>query len=61
MGHTCFWATLGAEVRSTGMKVLLVIAVVMVVAGTLWADYRWRRWLAARKRGRKRENDRDVN
>lgn len=43
------------------VKLLLLILVVMIVAGTIWADYRWRRWMDARKRRRNRENDDHVN
>lgn len=31
------------------MKLLLAIVVVLLVAGSLYADYKWRRWMAARK------------
>jgi len=36
------------------MKYLLITAVVLVVAASLFADYKWRRWLAERKRDRER-------
>ena len=32
------------------MKLLLAIVAVVLIAVTLYADYRWRRWMAARKR-----------
>jgi hypothetical protein len=44
----------------TGVKLLLLI-LVLIVGGMIWADYRWRRWIDARKRGRNRENDDHVN
>lgn len=31
------------------MKLVLVILVVLVVAVSLLADYKWRQWMAARK------------
>jgi hypothetical protein len=31
------------------VKVLLAIIAVFVVAASLFADYRWRRWMAARR------------
>ena len=31
------------------MKILLAIIVVLLVAASLFADYKWRRWMAARK------------
>jgi hypothetical protein len=34
------------------MKVLLAIVVAVVIAGSLFADYKWRQWIAARKRDR---------
>jgi hypothetical protein len=34
------------------MKILLGILAVLVVAATLFADYKWRRWMAARRRDR---------
>jgi len=38
------------------MKLLLAILVIFVVAGSIYADYRWRRWIA--ERSRDRANDR---
>ncbi len=32
------------------MKIVLIIVVVLAVAGSLVADYKWRRWMAARRR-----------
>jgi hypothetical protein len=34
------------------MKILLGILAVFVVAVCLFADYKWRQWMAARKRDR---------
>jgi hypothetical protein len=34
------------------MKVFLVILVIVLVAGSLVADYKWRQWMAARRRDR---------
>jgi hypothetical protein len=34
------------------MRLLLIIVAVVVVAGSFYADYRWRQWMAARKRDR---------
>jgi len=34
------------------MKLLLVILVLVLVAGSFVADYKWRKWMAERKRER---------
>ena len=34
------------------MKLALIVVVVLLVAGSFYADYRWRRWMADRKRER---------
>jgi hypothetical protein len=31
------------------MKLLLAIVAVLLIAGTLFADYKWRRWMEARR------------
>lgn len=31
------------------MKVLLAIVVLVVIAGSFYADYKWRQWMAARR------------
>jgi hypothetical protein len=31
------------------MKVLLAIVAAVIVAASLFADYKWRRWMAARR------------
>jgi hypothetical protein len=33
------------------MRLVLIIVVILAVAGSLVADYKWRRWMAARRRG----------
>ncbi len=35
------------------MKLILAIGIVLVVAISLVADYKWRQWMAARRRDRK--------
>jgi len=34
------------------MKILIAIVVIVLVAGSLFADYKWKRWMAERKRDR---------
>jgi hypothetical protein len=34
------------------MKVILVIVAVVLIAGSIFADYKWRQWMAARRRER---------
>jgi len=34
------------------MKILLGILAIAVVAASLFADYKWRQWMAARRRER---------
>ena len=34
------------------MKIVLVIVVVVLVVGSFFADYKWRQWMAARRRDR---------
>jgi hypothetical protein len=36
------------------MKLFLAIVVILVIAGSFYADYKWRRWMAARKTGHDR-------
>ncbi len=31
------------------MKVLLVIAAILIIAGSFYADYKWRQWMARHK------------
>lgn len=32
------------------IKVALAIIVILIVAGSLFADYKWRKWMADRRR-----------
>jgi general stress protein CsbA len=34
------------------MKILLIILAAVLIAASLYADYKWRQWIAARKRDR---------
>jgi hypothetical protein len=34
------------------MKLILAIVVILVMAGSFYADYRWRKWMAERRRDR---------
>ena len=38
------------------MKIFLIILAVLIVAGSVFADYKWRQWMAARRR--ERDSDR---
>lgn len=40
------------------MRIVLAIAAVLLVAGLVLADYRWRQWMAARRRERLPGEDR---
>jgi hypothetical protein len=40
------------------MKLLFAVAVLVLVALSVVADYKWRQWIAARKR--ERDNDPDL-
>jgi hypothetical protein len=35
------------------MKIILGILAVLIIATSLFADYKWRQWMAARRRDRK--------
>lgn len=39
------------------MKILLGILAVLVVAASFFADYKWRQWMAARRRDRQSPQD----
>jgi len=39
------------------MKLVLIVVAVLVVAGSLVADYKWRQWMAARRREREGSDD----
>jgi hypothetical protein len=34
------------------MKIALLILVALIIAGSLFADYKWRQWMAARRHER---------
>ncbi len=34
------------------MKIFLAIVAVLVIAASVFADYKWRRWMAARRQDR---------
>jgi hypothetical protein len=34
------------------MKLVLIVVAVLVLAGSIVADYKWRQWMAARRRER---------
>jgi hypothetical protein len=34
------------------MKILFAVILIVVIAGSIYADYRWRKWVDARKRER---------
>jgi hypothetical protein len=34
------------------MRILLVIVVILIVGASLFADYKWRQWLARHRRDR---------
>ncbi len=38
------------------MKILLGVFVVIVLAASIFADYKWRQWMAARRRDREGSN-----
>jgi hypothetical protein len=39
----------------TLLKLLLTLAVLIIVAGSFYADYRWKRWMAKQREQRERE------
>jgi hypothetical protein len=34
------------------MRIFLIIAVILIVGATLFADYKWRQWLSRNRRNR---------
>jgi hypothetical protein len=40
------------------VKAILIIVAVVVVAASIFADYKWRRWLAARRQEREADRNR---
>jgi hypothetical protein len=43
------------------MKLILAVLVLVVIAGTFVADYKWRQWMAARRRERENGQNPRVN
>jgi hypothetical protein len=39
------------------MKLVLAILAVIVIAGSLFADYKWKQWMAARRRDHQNPSD----
>jgi hypothetical protein len=39
---------------------ILIVAVLVVIAASVFADYKWRRWMASRRSERDRGSDRGV-
>ncbi len=35
------------------MTIALIILALLIVAGSIWADYKWRKWMADRRRDRR--------
>jgi len=42
------------------MKLVLLIGAALLIAATVFADYKWRRWMAARSREREADRDRRL-
>ncbi len=40
------------------MKLILIVIAVLVLAGSLVADYKWRQWMATRRRDRNESDSR---
>jgi hypothetical protein len=40
------------------MKLILAIIAAIVIAGSVFADYKWRQWMAARRRDHQDPHDR---
>jgi len=34
------------------MRIFVSIVVIVVIAGSIYADYKWKQWMAARRRDR---------
>jgi adenosyl cobinamide kinase/adenosyl cobinamide phosphate guanylyltransferase len=34
------------------MKIFLIIAAILIIAGSIFADYKWRHWIARHRRDR---------
>jgi hypothetical protein len=39
------------------LKALLIIVVLAVIAGSFYADYRWKRWIAKQREERERSRE----
>jgi hypothetical protein len=39
------------------MKVAFIIVAILVIAGSLFADYKWRQWMAARRQDHQDPDD----
>jgi hypothetical protein len=42
------------------MKLLLAIIAILLLAGSFYADYKWRQWMAARKSDQQAGNRHDL-
>jgi hypothetical protein len=40
------------------MRLILAVVAVVVIAGSVFADYKWRQWMAARRRDHQDRHDR---
>ena len=40
----------------TGVKIVLIVLGILVVGGSLFADYKWRQWMASRRRERDQDD-----
>jgi hypothetical protein len=40
------------------VKLILIVVAVVVIGGSVFADYRWRRWMASRRAERDQDGDR---
>jgi hypothetical protein len=38
--------------RSLSMRIVLILVAVIVIAASIYADFRWRKWVEARRRER---------
>lgn len=51
-GRTIFPPNSVILISDPAMKILLGILAILLVAASLFADYKWRQWMAARRRDR---------
>jgi hypothetical protein len=47
---------LGYAILKPAMKLLLGLAIVLLIAISVFADYKWKQWMSARKQDRDRSN-----